>query len=558
MNNPIAEIKDRLSIVDVVSTYIRVEKSGTQYKARCPFHNEKTPSFYISPSRNSYHCFGCSKGGDIFSFVEEIEHIPFREALILLADRAGVALSDYKKTETDSSLISILEDASKFYENELERNPAAKLYLKDRGISDKTKEIFNLGFAPLEWRTLYTHLSKLGYSEDSIEKSGVSIKTEKGSYDRFRGRIMFPILNTSGKAVGFTGRILPSVEQKSDVPLAKYVNTPETELYHKSKILYGYNIAKISIVSLGQAIVVEGQMDVLLSHQTGITNTVGVSGTAFTEEQIKLLKRLTNTVLFCFDTDQAGMAALKRSSELALLSEMDVYVIVIVDAKDPAELIQKGPAKWTSCIEQKVHVIEYFLGKALDSSKDQREIFKSVTKDVVPLISCITNKLDQAYFVKLVAEKLGISQEIIASEVDKGIRHAKEEVGTVAMNTPKTSRLENILKHYIGIRGLVDKNIEEDKILNNLPDEYSYYKNIPPEIENKLILEAENKYQNKTDLNKHMEEVRIEIEEVLLEYSLDKIRTRRQSAEPNEREMLEESSLVKKLHILRSNRKKNI
>jgi DNA primase len=261
MNSPVEQIKERLNIVDVVSSYVKLEKSGIHFRARCPFHNEKTPSFFVSPERNNYHCFGCGKGGDIFSFVQEIEGLTFPETIKVLADKAGIVLSKYEKQQEDddSVLYKALSLSAKYFEAVLKKFPSGVEYLKARGITDETIANFAVGYAPDGWRNLSSFLTSRGIPEEVQERAGLVIKSERGHYDRFRGRIMFPICNATGKVVGFSGRIFP---EKLDEPMsAKYVNSPETKVYNKSRILFGYDKAKRAIAKTGRAIIVEGQMD---------------------------------------------------------------------------------------------------------------------------------------------------------------------------------------------------------------------------------------------------------------------------------------------------------
>ena len=294
----IQEIKSKLSILEVVSGYVRVEKSGSQYKARCPFHNERTPSFYISPTRGSYHCFGCAESGDIFKFVEKMESLEFKDALKILADRAGVTLSRIRK-EDDSRLVSLMESARQFFEITLSESIDAKKYLHDRGLTDSSIKNYKIGYTKNDWRLLFVHLMSSGYTDTECVESGLIIKTDDNKYyDRFRGRVMFPIRNISGATVGFTGRVLPVYD---DGKSGKYVNTPETKLYHKSKILFNYDYARKFIADTREVILVEGQMDVIMSAQSGIQNVIAVSGTAFTEEQVNIIKRLADTVVLAFD-----------------------------------------------------------------------------------------------------------------------------------------------------------------------------------------------------------------------------------------------------------------
>lgn len=561
--NPTLQIKDRLSILDVVSTYIRVEKSGNQYKARCPFHNEKTPSFYISPARGSYHCFGCSKGGDIFSFIEEIEHIPFREALKLLADKAGVELSNLKNENTDKSLFEILESAVVFYQDVLKKHSEVTLYVRERGIFPETIEMFNIGYAPNEWRKLYEHLKKNGYTDNGIEKSGLCVKTEKGYYDRFRGRVMFPIYNPSGKPVGFTGRILPTVEKTLDKPTAKYVNTPETELYHKSKILFGYNLAKKDIANKDICIVVEGQMDVIMAHQAGSTNTIAVSGTAFTSDQVGLIKRLTSKVVLCFDTDNAGLAALKRSASLALLEEIDVYVIELGDAKDPAELILKDSSQWHTLVENKVSVIDFLLNHYKGENLSDREYGQRISKEVLPILACMVDKIDQAHFISVIAKKLNTSTETVESSMKTLGTSSIQEESKKDLNDIAVVKHDKLLEHLVGLVHLQSEDakliyFERIKLIEDISESQSFgIDDIPLEMINQYVIEAEALY---VDISKHTEEIEAllsRFSEIKLEskvFSIQRSLGQSQSGEKEDLLYRELEVTSKELDIIRKRR----
>ena len=315
MHSPVEKIKERLSINDVISSYLTITQAGKNYKAKCPFHNEKTPSFFISPERGSYYCFGCGAKGDIFSFVEHFEGTDFLGALKLLAEKAGVTLErkSYESKDKTERLYDIMEEATTFFELNFERQPEARSYLRGRGLSDPTIKSFRIGYAPSVWRSVSDHLLSKGFTREDIEAVGLIKTSDKGFYDRFRGRIIFPISDSSGRVIAFSGRIFAlSSDQtkKSEVEEAKYLNSPDTQLFNKSNVLYGIDKAKVAIRSRGYSIVVEGQMDLILSHQALFLNTVAVSGTALadsvndTESKINnlgLIRRLSPNVIFAFD-----------------------------------------------------------------------------------------------------------------------------------------------------------------------------------------------------------------------------------------------------------------
>src|SRR3989344_6126395 len=302
------EIKNRLDIVEVIQGYVRLQKAGANFKACCPFHNEKTPSFIVAPERQMWYCFGCGEGGDLFTFIEKIESVKFSDALRLLADKAGVELKadDKKIVSKKKRLFEILELATRFYETQLAESTMgarAKEYLKGRGLTDESIESWRLGWAPDHWSGLYEFLQKKGYSEKDIEEAGIGVRSEKPRgrtrtmHDRFRHRIMFPVANIQGQVIGFSGRLLDTVPART-VPKdqGKYVNTPSTPLYDKSHALYGLDKARGAIKERDLALLVQGNLDVILAHQSGTTNAVASCGTALGGEHLSILKRFAPAV----------------------------------------------------------------------------------------------------------------------------------------------------------------------------------------------------------------------------------------------------------------------
>src|SRR3990167_3451002 len=344
MEDNVSKIKERLNVVDVISGYLKVQKAGANFKAQCPFHNEKTPSFFISPERQIWHCFGCQKGGDIFTFVKQMEGVEFPEALRILAARAGIELEEFDSTIKDSKdrLYQICEASARFFEKQLSHSGTGQRaveYLKSRGLEGATMAKFRLGFAPGAWDSLSGYLRNSGFTEKEIVDAGMVIKREsEGIYDRFRLRIMFPISYVNGRVVGFTGRILEGDEKE-----AKYINTPQTLIYDKSRILYGLEHSRGDIRKKDKCLLVEGNMDVVMSHQAGVTNVVASSGTALTPMHLAILKRYTDNLDFCFDTDSAGAMATKRGIGMALGQNFSVRAVSIddKDCKDPADYVQK-------------------------------------------------------------------------------------------------------------------------------------------------------------------------------------------------------------------------
>lgn len=425
MASTVEQVKDKLSIQDVVSEYVKLERAGSSLKGRCPFHNEKTPSFFVSPERGTYHCFGCDVGGDIFTFVQEIEGIDFKGALKILADKAGVPIV-YEKSETKDArdkLYTIIETATLFFIRNLTDTHPGRKYLKDRGINNETIKSFRIGFAPDDWRQLTEYLQSKGYTDSEIEAAGLAKKGDKGLYDRFRSRIMFPIMDSAGRVVAFSGRNFDSttsdvarratsdVVQTDVVQTPKYINSPETLLFRKSRILYGYDRAKQHIRKLNFSILVEGQMDLIASHQAGWENTVAVSGTALTVEHVVLLKRMSDNVLVALDADVAGVAAATKSARIALSSGMEVKVAELPEGMDPSDIIEKkGKEEWKKAIRESKHIITFLLDTLEKSSKDARSFQKSVEKAVLPFVQSTENPIDKEKFKHAIAERLGVSE----------------------------------------------------------------------------------------------------------------------------------------------------
>lgn len=429
-------IKERLSITDVISEYIKIEKSGANFKANCPFHHEKTPSFFISPTRNTFYCFGCGEKGDIFSFVERFEGVDFPGALRQLGEKSGVEIVYEKQEDKEAkqSLFDLLEETTKFFQSNLSNNKAAQEYLHERKLDDEFMDWFRVGYALDSWNSLFDHLKERGYKDEDIAKAGLSKKGEKGFYDTFRSRIVFPITDSTGRVLAFTGRIFPN-----DDKIAKYLNSPETELFNKSKVLFGFDKAKLSIRKSNFSILVEGQMDVLMSHQAGFKNTVALSGTALTDHQIVMLKRLSNNIVLAFDADKAGIASAGRSAEMALAAGMDVKVAQMPEGVDPADLVKENPEKLKEAIRNSVHIITFYLDTLQRQTDDKRKYNREVERVVLPFVARIQSKIDQMHFISEVSRKLGVPDDVIREEVMK-INTETETVATLKEeDQPKTT-----------------------------------------------------------------------------------------------------------------------
>ena len=449
----VSKIKDRLGIVDVLSSYLKLQKTGINFKAPCPFHNEKTPSFFVSPERQIWKCFGCGKGGDVFTFVKEIEGVEFPEALRILASRAGVELEGFDSALKDSKerLYQICESSARFFEKQLGNSGAGKRaleYLKNRGLEEVTITKFRLGFAPATWDSLTGYLRNSGFTEKEIVDAGMAIKRQpttndqrptSGAYDRFRSRIMFPVADVNSQVVGFTGRICeeegPSthstkarggepVESTSSgrqaEPVAKYINTPQTLIYDKSRILYGLNHTRGDIKKNNKCLLVEGNMDAIMSHQAGVTNVVASSGTALTGTHLSLLKRYTGNLDFCFDTDSAGALATKRGIGMALGQDFSVKVVSLGDkeCKDPADYVKKYGKKWSEATASAKPAVEFYFDKAKENYQpESAESKKNFILAVAPFVKRLTSRVEKAHWINRLAYILRVKEDAVENDI---------------------------------------------------------------------------------------------------------------------------------------------
>ncbi len=563
MSSPTVEIKERLSIVDVISSYITLEPSGINYKAKCPFHNEKTPSFFISTERNSYYCFGCSAKGDIFSFVENFEGVDFRGALKTLANRAGVPLVYENKEVVDARdvLYEIMESATLYFEENLKSNNDARQYLHDRGLTDETINTFRIGFAKDQWRSVSDYLIGKGFKESDIERAGLikmgdkKDKDGKSSfYDRFRGRIMFPISDTSGRIIAFSGRIFG----RDDAIEAKYINSPDTPLFNKSNVLFGIDKAKLAIRKKGYAVVVEGQLDLLMSHQMGITNTVAVSGTALSSSttdatnalnNLGLIRRLTTNVIFAFDGDSAGVRAAGRSALIALSLDMQVKIAVLPEGKDPADIIKENESQWKDILKGSTNIISFYIDRICTSTDDAHARGRQIREIVFPYINASKSAIDQATYIKEINIKTGIPEsalmkDFIVYQSTHKINIIDEKLENVIVNnTDAGSRKISIEKQFFGIvlqqeeKGWPENEIKNriDEFINTIGEDI--YNNLRKKYEiaaENLSLETEMWYGgNIKSMIKDVSELALNLEEEILQEKLSDIKISINSFELN-------------------------
>ncbi len=586
MSSSVEQIKEKLGIAEVVGAYVKIEKAGSNYKARCPFHNEKTPSFFISPSRGSYYCFGCGAKGDIFSFVEQFEGLDFVGALKVLAQKAGVTIEKENpkaKSEKDG-LYRALELATEFFEISLKNNAEAKDYITKRGVRENTIKEWRIGFAPDAWRELYEHLQKKGVTTEQVLATGLVKKSEnatsadRGYYDMFRGRIMFPIFDSGDRVIGFSGRILPRLD---DGKMGKYVNSPETVLFNKSRVLYGLNKAKFDIRKRDYSIMVEGQMDLIMSHQAGFTNTVAVSGTALTTDiktddvvtNLGLLTRLSKNIILSFDSDEAGFKASGRNGKTALALGMDVKVTKMPTDEDPADIILRNPSEWAEIVKNSKHIIDYSLETLIERKYDLRKLGKEIQNIVLPYVKSLQSAIDQSHFITKISASTGIKEDALWAELKKiaqtDDQGSRQEI-TEDPVSKKISRKNNIAKKIIGIiYWLSDKkskdNVSSAEIeegLKTILGEEEFNK-ILKETEvhrAEMIFESELSYEKSNHLDKIVKELLLNFEEEVIDERLSNAMNNLyvKGAKPDEESMSLISKLSKRKQEIKVARQENL
>lgn len=421
MSDPVQDIKQRLNIEDVVRPYVELKRAGRSFKGLCPWHSEKTPSFVVSPERQLAYCFGCNRGGDMFTFIQEIEGVDFKGAIDVLAERASIDLSLYERAfsapkvtkDHKEELVHLNEEAARFYQDQLRSTREGKevlAYLEQRGMTAETVDAFGLGLAPDSFEATREYLVQKKYSNNMLFEVGLlTSQTTTGDkvYDKFRCRLMFPIWDAQGRMVGFGGRALKEEDQP------KYMNSPESPIYHKGDLLYGFHRAKRAIREADEAVVVEGYMDVMASHQAGVCHAVASSGTALTEAQLKLIKRFTSRVALAFDTDAAGEDALRRAIELGQTLGLTMRVIRVPIGKDPADCVKEDPALWREAVACAPFYLDYYLSlmevrfdvATLDGKKAAADTF-------LPLLRR-ADALERDHYIKQLGFRLGTDPAFI-------------------------------------------------------------------------------------------------------------------------------------------------
>ena len=443
MNNQIEEVKQKNDIVEYIGARIHLIKAGRNFRALCPFHHEKSASFVISPDRQIWHCFGaCHDGGDVIKFAMKWDNITFYEALKQLADRAGIKLLDSnikdEAWEKKDRILRINSLAARYFEYVLDKTSVgaqAMAYLTNRGIKPAIIKTFRIGYAPKSWDSLKSFFRKHDFSEQELIDAGMLIRNENGrTYDRFRGRIMFPICDIRGDIIGFSGRILQSSDRE-----AKYINTPETEIYHKRESLYGINITKDAIRKNGYAILVEGEFDMITPFMHGFDAVVAIKGSAVTQEQLQILKRLTNKIIMALDADEAGEEAMRRGIQEAEKQDFELQVATFEGGKDPDEILREDPLSFKKAIKMAEPVYDFIIKIASKRFPGEDPFAKKRVGDfVVPYISRIRNPIVQSYYIKKLATILEISEDAITATVKK-YRYTAPEKRQIVIKDHKKS-----------------------------------------------------------------------------------------------------------------------
>jgi DNA primase len=427
-NNLLEEIKSRLDIVDVISDYVPLKKAGQNWKGLCPFHSEKIPSFMVSPSKQIFHCFGCGIGGDVFTFIMKFENYSFQESLTELAKRAGVEIKKSHEDKMSSGereiLLNLHRDALLFYQRQLSQNQDAGAYLKDRGITEEIQALFAIGYAPKEWDALLSYLRGKDYKIDMILKAGLINKGVKGYYDTFRDRIIFPIFNNRGEVIAFGGRAM-------DDSIPKYLNSPETPIFSKSRTLYGLNLAKDAIRKEGFVIFVEGYFDVITAHMHGFKNTLAPLGTAVTKEQGRLVRRFTDNAIVVFDGDASGLKAARNCIGILLESGLNVRALPLPEGEDPDSFLRKrGRDAFSEFLNKAVSIVEFFI-----MQEEDRHI---MVREFLEIIAQIPDGVRRGEYVKELSERLNINEVFIMEELRRIIKRSRiKDVGLKKEDIPE-------------------------------------------------------------------------------------------------------------------------
>ena len=464
MNNQVEEIKNKTDIVSIIGERIELKKAGRNYKAPCPFHGEKTPSFMVSPELQIFKCFGCDEAGDVYSFLEKYEGMEFPEALKYLAEKAGVKLekTSYGESSEKEKLIEINTQASRFYNYLLTDHPVGKKaldYLVNiRGIKVETIKEFQLGFSPENSYALKKFLiDKKKFTPSEVEKAGIGLIRGQNMYDRFNGRVIFPLFDHRGNPIGFSGRVLPWDKRET----GKYINSPETPLYHKSNVLYGLNLSRGLIKKKKTAIVVEGELDLISSWQAGIKNVVAIKGSALTEEQVKLLSRFAEKFILALDSDMAGDAATRRGIKVASDIGIEIKVAEISGGyKDPDEAARGNIESYKKDLIGAKVIWDFLIDSVLARNNAGTGSGKSkISKEITPIISEIGDKIVQAHYANIVAKKLGVPLDAVTEQISKNETSVIQATPIAVEKNEKRTKREVREENFLKLAFMVDPEI---------------------------------------------------------------------------------------------------
>jgi DNA primase len=439
----IEEVKSRVNIEDVISEYVQLKRAGRNFKGLSPFTAERTPSFVVSPEKQIWHDFSSGRGGNVFSFVMEMEGLDFKGALELLARKVGVDLDQYRtkgstyKGTKKERLYELLDAAAKFYQVQFSQNKTALEYvLGKRKFSKETALLWRLGYSPNNGTALVDYAKSKGFSDEELKAAGLTAQRYHGVADMFRGRLMIPLQDPQGKVIGFTARLLEDIK---DAP--KYINTPQTVLYDKSRHVYGLHLAKEQIRRTKFVVLVEGNLDVIASHQAGVRQVVATAGTALTEPNLKALSRFTGDIRLSFDADKAGVAATERAIPIASKVGVSLSIIDIPSGKDPDELIKQNPQLWIDALEQNKYALDWLIEryqKELDLESAQgKRAFSDV---LLPVVRALNDSVEQDHYMRKIAEHLDVSQEALLQKFNQAASEAKRPLKKTVVQPAKVDR----------------------------------------------------------------------------------------------------------------------
>jgi DNA primase len=536
-------VRDKMRIEDVIGTYVTLVPFGRNYKACCPFHQEKTPSFNINTEKQMFYCFGCKKGGDVFSFIQEIERLDFRESLKFLAEKAGIDMNQSKELSLEmrqkKALLQIHEYATRFYQILLTQHPTVLEYLKKRGLLSETIKTWRIGYAPDGFQQLVNVLRSKGFSDSDLIASGLVGKSDRGLYDRFRGRIMFPITDNQGKIIAFSGRVMPGTQEASR-DTGKYINSPETIIYHKSSALFGFSQAKKSIADQKSVLIVEGQFDTILLHQSGYTNTIALSGTACTEKHMEQLRRFADELVIATDNDRAGIQSAYKIAELGYQFDCDVSVVQLPEGKDPADMILENAELWKQYVSDKKGYLEFH--NISTEHESLRDRIGAVEKNIFPILVRVSNNVKRDVYLQSVAETLHVSSDSIRKEFQKFLQNYQKD--TTGFNYQSSSIATKVVSVHNPLTVQIHElaairesfSLETNFWFINNPESLELLKkesiSVPTDIQAEILV----RYQSLDNAawKIRLDTLWIRIQQILLDTKMDELRQVIKSSSENE------------------------